>query len=59
MPVVLLAHVPVLFYKYQYKKSRRMAVESVLCIAWYDWSYVKFYRQSGALQRIFDFFSPW
>lgn len=28
-----------------------MATESVLCIAWYDWSYVKFYRQSGALQH--------
>jgi len=37
VPVVPPSHVPVLFHKYQYKKSRRMAAESVLCIAWYDW----------------------
>jgi len=32
------SYVLVLFHKYQYKKSRRMATESVLCIPWYDWS---------------------
>ena len=38
MPVRLPSHVPVLFHKYQYKKSRRIATESVLHIPWYDWS---------------------
>ena len=32
-------YVLVLFHKYQYKKSRRMAAESVLCIVWYDWTW--------------------
>ena len=31
-------YVPALFHKHQYKKSRRMAAESVLRIAWYDWT---------------------